>query len=586
MPKTGGKNKKIVQKSKAKNRSNKVTILTKLKPYRWWIVISGLLILEVAAQVLYPHRYTLPLARYNHEFYGFKHRNVLNIKEQDAFNNATVKFNSSSGSEQVKLTTLGATLNETDTFNTLSEYHMMWRFVPFSILWQQPQVNNLPVSFAHQSLEVFIEEFAKKHHVDAKNATVAIDNGRVTATEAIPGSDVDKTSLKDRIISKKYDIYGFTTVDVPENNVAPNATADDLAAVREQAELAVAREIYISIAGRDEIFTPSREQLAGWLQLADIDGEIKLQLNPVAVASYVDEINQKVARPAGETTVVVVDGQEAERHEASPGERIEAERFTEQVNDVIFTSGRYKYIRAELVRVAPKVKHVYSYTNSQAGLVAKLHELGRRYNVRISLKQLNGAGWQASYRGNESTPSASTYKLYIALRLFEDINTGHTAWNAPMLDTTVAGCFDRMILHSTNQCAETWINQFGRGHLNQFLQVRGISEATTFTSYDATRTSANDLLRVVEGVYNGQLASGHNREKLLDMMSRQIWRQGIPAGTQGWTSNKVGFLWDYVHDVGVVHHPRGTYIVAIMTKGANYGIIAQITRELEAFMYP
>ena len=155
-----------------------------------------------------------------------------------------------------------------------------------------------------------------------------------------------------------------------------------------------------------------------------------------------------------------------------------------------------------------------------------------------------------------------------------------------MLDTTVAGCFDRMILHSTNQCAETWINQFGRGHLNQFLQVRGISEATTFTSYDATRTSANDLLRVVEGVYNGQLASGHNREKLLDMMSLQIWRQGIPAGTQGWTSNKVGFLWDYVHDVGVVHHPRGTYIVAIMTKGANYGIIAQITRELEAFMYP
>ena len=70
------------------------------------------------------------------------------------------------------------------------------------------------------------------------------------------------------------------------------------------------------------------------------------------------------------------------------------------------------------------------------------------------------------------------------------------------------------------------------------------------------------------------------------MMSRQIWRQGIPAGTRGWTSNKVGFLWDYVHDVGVVHHPRGTYVMAVMTKGASYGIIAQITREIEALMYP
>jgi hypothetical protein len=70
------------------------------------------------------------------------------------------------------------------------------------------------------------------------------------------------------------------------------------------------------------------------------------------------------------------------------------------------------------------------------------------------------------------------------------------------------------------------------------------------------------------------------------MMSRQIWRKGIPSGTAGWTSDKVGFLWDYVHDVGVIHHPRGTYVMAVMTKGANYGVIAQITREIEEVLYP
>ena len=88
----------------------------------------------------------------------------------------------------------------------------------------------------------------------------------------------------------------------------------------------------------------------------------------------------------------------------------------------------------------------------------------------------------------------------------------------------------------------------------------------------------------MEGIYNGNLVDEQNRHKMLDMMRRQIWRKGIPSGTAGWTSNKVGFLWNYVHDVGVVHHPHGTYILAIMTKYANYGIIAKITTELENFM--
>ena len=116
--------------------------------------------------------------------------------------------------------------------------------------------------------------------------------------------------------------------------------------------------------------------------------------------------------------------------------------------------------------VAPNVKKVYRYSNSQSGLESKLQEIGSRYNVRISIKQLDGAGWQASYRGSESTPSASTYKLYIAIKLFNEINSGHIKWNDPMLDTTVTGCFDRMILYSTNPCAEAWINQFGRSSRN------------------------------------------------------------------------------------------------------------------------
>lgn len=557
-----------------------------LRRYKWWLLVAVVLVLEVLVQVLYPPRYTLPFAWYNHEWYGLKHRNSLAIKEQQALAAARVRLQMTHGTQEVALPKLGASLYETASFDTLHAYPLGWRLVPFSILWQWPQVVSLPVRFDSATVERYAQELARTKTVEPKNATVNIQDGRVVATAAVPGVRVDTAGLVRRITETKYDIVGFTTVAVPEQTIPPVATAEDLAAVREQAELTVAKQVRITVENRDDIFTPNREQLASWLQITEVNGTPTLQLRTEAVGAYVAELNKKVARPAGETIVAMVDGRETSRQEAVPGEQVNQADFILQLQSVLFTPGRYKYVQAQLAAVPPSIKTTHSYSNSQAGLAAKLREFGRRYNVRVSVKQLDGAGWQASYRGDESTPSASTYKLYVALRLFEELQAGRSSWQSPMLDTSVAGCFDRMILHSTNQCAEAWINQFGRRQLNEYLHQRGISGVTTFVSHDATRTSADDLVRVLHGIYDGRLANGANREKLLDMLRRQIWRKGIPAGTKGWTSNKVGFLWDYVHDAGIVHHPRGTYIVAIMTKGANYGIIAQITRELEAFMYP
>lgn len=557
-----------------------------VRRYRWWLAGALVLATEVLLQVCYPPRYTLPFARYHNEWYGVKHRNGLAIKEQQAFAAAKVRLRASVGEKEVSLAALGASLREADSFAALHTYPLHWRLVPFSVLWQWPRVASLPVSFDEAALTQFVAAFAKESHRPPSNAALQLRDGQVIATPAVVGKTVDQAALRAAIERAQYGAAATATIVAPERDIAPAATADDLTKVRQQAESALAKRLQIIVAERDEVFTPSREQVASWLQIADVDGQTTLQLQAPAVERYVAELNKKVARQAGETVVTMLDGREESRQDGAAGEQFDAAAFASQLRAALFEGGQSAEVQLRLVAVPPAIKVVQRYTNSQAGLQAKLQEIGRRYNVRISLRQLDGAGWQASYRGDESTPSASTYKLYIALRLFEEIAAGRTSWQASMLDTSVAGCFDRMILHSTNQCAEAWINQFGRRQLNEFVHQRGISMVTTFTSWDATRTSANDLVRVLAGVQSGTLVNGPHRDKLLDMLRRQIWRTGIPVGTKGWTSNKVGFLWDYVHDAGIVHHPRGTYVVAVMTKGASYGIIAQIIRELEALMYP
>jgi hypothetical protein len=82
------------------------------------------------------------------------------------------------------------------------------------------------------------------------------------------------------------------------------------------------------------------------------------------------------------------------------------------------------------------------------------------------------------------------------------------------------------------------------------------------------------------------MISGTDRSMLLDKMGRQVYRAGVPAGSAGTVQDKVGFLWDYLHDAAIVHHPKGTYVLVVMTKSSSWGRIADITKQLEHIMYP
>ena len=183
-------NKKLARKKFPTKRLGNYTFWSKTRKYRWQIIVGGLIIVEILVQYFYPRHYTLPFARYGQEFYGFKHRNILEIEEQERFSNAKIRLNTRNNSNEVKISTIGADLINSNTFNQLSEYPSTLRFVPLSIFWQFPHVDSFSVKFSNSILDEFIGKFAKNNHIDVENATVVIKDGNITATEAKSGSDV------------------------------------------------------------------------------------------------------------------------------------------------------------------------------------------------------------------------------------------------------------------------------------------------------------------------------------------------------------------------------------------------------------
>lgn len=577
------------RKAKKQTYESYLSYLPKQRHHRW-ALFSGILLVAgiIAAQLALPYGRGLPFATINGENRAFATHDELAKTLTELF--STSKLTLKVGSDKsvtYPLSSAGAVPNTEDMVKTLTDYPVWQRLIPGSLLWQRPHVTEVSVYYDKVPLEAFAKARSKELTFSPQNARLAIKAGKLVATPEVIGSDVTAAVLEKTISSAHMNLGKTTTIVVPSTRTPAQRTMLDLAKVRAQAESVIGRKVIITADAKD--FSPDSATIASWLLLTtDVSGNVTLTIDASKVKQYLATVNDKVGTKAGQTNINLVDGQEASRTTGVNGRAINSSELAKQLASQLLTNSTV-HLTASFVAVAPSVIYDHKYTTTQAGLQAYISDVSASQNMHIVVQQLTGEKWYAAAREHESIPSGSTYKLFVAMVLFDRINKGQIHWNDPMLDTDVAGCFDRMTVASTNPCAESWIAQFGRQYINNFIYARGFSTGTTFLAPDATHTTAADLNKYMIGLNNGTLVSGANRDRLLNNLSRHPYKYGIATGSvvaSDKVYDKVGFLWDYIHDTAIVTHPKGTYILTIMTKGQSYAAIANVTREIERIMYP
>lgn len=589
--------KKILSNKKLPKLSNLAIILLASQYYRaimpnkkghriaiWVAFLSASTI--IALQMLYPLDRAVPFAFINGTSIGFMANDEMAKLLTDQFDKTKVKLVVQGGkSIEYPIKSAGAEPNTERMIAQLSEYPFWQRFIPLSILWQMPNATQADVYYSETVLQRIAQENSTALNFAPTNARLALKDGKLIATTEKAGYEVTAKRVKEVLSGARLRLGATTTVEVPAKRLPAARTMHELSAVQAQAEAALARQVAVKAA--DKVYTPDKSEVAAWLILdTAADGAVALRTDTDRIKTYIESINKQVATPAGQTDITVVNGQETGRKPGTPGRAINAGVLADQITAFILKGQGKSPFAAQFVEVQPSVIFNSRYTATQEGLQAYLDDTGRSRNVQIMVRQLDGGKWAASTRANESIPSGSTYKLYVALMLFDKMKKGETRWEDPMLDTTVSGCFDRMTIASTNPCAEKWLAEWGRTNINNFIYSHGFSAGTTFTSSIANHSTAADLTKYMIGLNDGSLVSEPYRSRLLHSLSVHPYRYGIPTGSKGRVQDKVGFLWDYVHDTAIVHHPRGTYVMTIMTKGQSYAAIASITREVERIMYP
>ena len=203
------------------------------------------------------------------------------------------------------------------------------------------------------------------------------------------------------------------------------------------------------------------------------------------------------------------------------------------------------------------------------------------------VRGLDGDKRYGSYRAGEVYNAASIYKLFLTYLLFKEISldqVGSITVSSQGRSWPLEHCLDLALRISDNPCAWAIGNYTGWSPSNPILAQAGFSS----TKLDITaghKTSAEDTADLLEGMYRATLYTAQERDYLLNILRKQSYNQGIPAGCSGCTvANKTGELPGVKHDAAIVQYNGRAYLVVIFSDGATYPGIAELASQVQAYM--
>lgn len=201
----------------------------------------------------------------------------------------------------------------------------------------------------------------------------------------------------------------------------------------------------------------------------------------------------------------------------------------------------------------------------------------------IVAKSVSGPSFEARINPDKEFESASIYKLFLVLPLFNQIAVEHHK----NINVTVNGgqksiatCVDLMLRLSNNECGKALGYYLNWNNADETLKRGGFSH-TVFKESNNLRTSAGDTASFMEAL-NGDMFNRAAKDTIMRSLREQRWRDGIPAGCPGCiVANKTGSLDNVMHDAAIVQYKGGTYVLTIFSEGGSFKQIAELTGQIQ-----
>jgi len=122
--------------------------------------------------------------------------------------------------------------------------------------------------------------------------------------------------------------------------------------------------------------------------------------------------------------------------------------------------------------------------------------------------------------------------------------------------------------------------------------LRGVEDQKAFDAGKSNTTTARGLLVLFEAIGHGTAVSADASARMIEILKRQQFNDGIPAGLPPGTpvAHKTGSITRIHHDAGIVYGPR-PYVLVVLTRGiddhaVSAKLMADISRVVAGLVPP
>jgi len=247
-------------------------------------------------------------------------------------------------------------------------------------------------------------------------------------------------------------------------------------------------------------------------------------------------------------------------------------------------------------------------------------------DVGIAFETLDGRlSW--SSRGDDVFHAASTMKIPVMIELFHQVRQGKLKLSDPLQiknefhslvdgsvftlkpdddsetdlykavgqTRTLAQLCDLMVTVSSNFATNLLIQKLGIDNIRATVTAlhadgmdikRGVEDQKAFDKGLNNTTTARGLATLLLAIANGKAVDPESSAKMVEILERQKFNEGIPAGVPGniRVAHKTGEITKIHHDAGIVYAER-PFVIVVLVRGIedfrqSSALIADVTRDL------
>ena len=536
-------------------------------------VLTGSLLL---VQIFYPGGRMLPFASVDGVNVGWTTKAEAAKLVNAAYDNSRVPIYLGSDPKPFVQPTLKEAAIVVDNTGRIDDMSYPWylRIIPTSLFWAGNRSGEQPSPKFSAATDQYIEKkLLPECHKEPVNATLKPNGSSLAVVSAVPGGKCDQADVTRTVKKVQPNLKQQPSIKVAKTTIAP--AVNDTEAKQLAAKINARIKAGVELAVNDTVVTLAAKDVVTWLDFTADGSTLVASVNAEKAADYLNTtIAPKVTVKPGISYVTTKDFTEVSRVNGASGQALALAETAASIGQVV--RGEATTAEAMTKTVPPTEQYTRTYSATDTGLSALLENYAKDHKgtFGITLIEMDGKKRRANYNGDKQFVTASTYKLFVAYSLLKRIDAGTKDWAANQ------SCFNKMISYSDNACAEMFLNDMGLKTITSEINAIGLNNSN-FTKSGGPFTTSNDLALLLGMLQSGQNFSPINRDRLINAMKANVYRNGIPAGANGEVADKVGFLDGLLHDAAIVYSPSGTYVLTVMTDGSTWGTIADLARQID-----